>query len=218
MQTQPSISLPADNNHPNIMVRLKNDTQAAHQHLEKAPCFKRLFAKDYRLNEYTQLLSYFYGYFSGIEPLLFDNLPAELHSQLLYRRKTHLLQQDLNVLGINSAGNLPICEALPNLTTFAQKMGALYVLEGSLLGGRVIGRHLSQQLGDDVSSALNFYHCYGADLETQWRGFAVLMTQCFDSQPEAEINAVLASATATFATLGQWVAVCAAKEESGDFL
>lgn len=217
MQTQPSISPSTDNNRPNIMVRLKNDTQAAHQHLEKDPCFKRLFAKDYRLNEYTQLLSYFYGYFSGIEPALFDDLPAELHSQLLYRRKTHLLQQDLNVLGVHNADSLPICSALPDLTTFAKKMGALYVLEGSLLGGRVIGRHLSQQLGDDVSSALNFYHCYGTDLETQWRGFAVLMTQCFDSQPEAEINAVLASATATFTTLGQWVAVCAEKGPGGFF-
>ena len=192
---------------PNIMMRLKNDTGIAHKQLEKSACFKRLFADDYQISEYAQLLGYFYGYFSAIEPVLFTDLPQEYHSGLQYRTKIDLLRQDLAFLSTN-ADALPFCETLPELTSFAQKMGALYVLEGSLLGGRVIGRHLTSHFGADIVSALNFYHCYGENLDRQWRGFAEFMMHYFDNQNDQVINEVIEAANAAFTTLQQWVEYC----------
>jgi heme oxygenase len=194
----------AENNAINMMTLLKENTATAHKQLEKTPCFKRLFASDYTISEYTQLLSFFYSYYAAIEALLFKDLPPEYHHTLQHRTKTHLLYQDLTTLNVD-IDELPVCEILPSLSTFAKKMGALYVLEGSLLGGRVIGRHLTEHFGADTLLPLNFYSCYGTDLPIQWQGFSVFMGQCFNHQNNDVINEVVDSANATFATLQQWV-------------
>lgn len=207
MNTQSPSTTDTHENVPNIMMRLKNDTGTAHKQLEKSACFKRLFADDYTISEYAQLLGFFYGYFSAIEPVLFVDLSQGYHSGLQYRTKTHLLRQDLTFLSTN-ADELSLCETLPELASFAQKMGSLYVLEGSLLGGRVIGRHLTSHFGTDIVSALNFYHCYGDNLDRQWRGFSAFMMHSFDNQNDEVINEVIGSANATFTTLQQWVEHC----------
>ncbi len=187
-----------------IMNRLKKDTTFAHKQLEKVPCFKRLFANDYNITEYARLISYFYGYFLAIEPILYTDLPSEHSGILYYRKKTHLLAQDLVHLNIDGK-ILPVCTNLPALNSFAEKMGALYVLEGSLLGGRVIGEHLTNHFGSEIISALSFYHCYGTNLIVEWRNFSTFMAQCFDGQDEQIRNTIVDSANATFSTLQQWV-------------
>jgi heme oxygenase len=199
-----SISVVADNAVINIMALLKDNTATAHKQLEKSFCFKRLFANDYTMNEYAQLLSYFYRYYAATESLLFADLPSEYQSYLQHRRKTHLLSHDLNCLNVNP-DSLPECKTLPRLTTFAKKMGALYVLEGSLLGGRVIGRHLQAHFGENTVLPLNFYSCYGADLIVQWQGFSLFMGECFNHQNDELINDVIDSANMTFSSLQQWV-------------
>jgi heme oxygenase len=199
-----STTIIADDNVINIMTLLKENTATAHKQLEKSSCFKRLFANDYSINEYAQLLSYFYGYYEAIEPILFNELPTEYYPNLQHRTKTHLLHQDLTSLNVN-ADALPVCEVIPSLITFAQKMGVLYVLEGSLLGGRVIGQHLTEHFDADALLPLNFYNGYGADLHLEWQKFSLFMGQCFNHQDKAITDEVIDSANATFATLQQWV-------------
>jgi heme oxygenase len=202
----------ADNNAISIMTLLKNHTSTAHKQLENTRFLKRLFAVDYTTAEYTQLLSYFYSYFAAVEPLLFADLPTESHTYLQHRTKTHLLQQDLISLGVNPDA-LVVSHILPPLTTFAQKMGVLYVLEGSLLGGRIIGQHLKSHFGEHVLLPLNFYSCYGADLHLQWQNFSIFMGQSFNHQGDAVINEVIESATQTFVSLQQWIEYCSAQDE-----
>jgi heme oxygenase len=87
-------------------------------------------------------------------------------------------------------------------------MGVLYVLEGSLLGGRIIGQHLTAHFGEQILLPLNFYSCYGADLYPQWQSFSLYMGQCFNQQSSEIINEVIDSANATFATMQQWIEYC----------
>jgi heme oxygenase len=186
------------------MMRLKNDTAKVHQQLEKSPCFKRLFASDYALAEYTDLLKGFYGYYAAIEPQLFNSLPVAYQGSLLHRKKIHLLQKDLHFLGCNTE-DLAVCAVLPELLTFAQKLGAIYVLEGSTLGGRVIGRHLTRHFGEKITPALHFYNSYGANLDKEWHAFTALMLRYFDYQTELAKDAAAATARATFTSLEQWL-------------
>jgi heme oxygenase (biliverdin-IX-beta and delta-forming) len=209
MDSQLAITTP---NHSviNIMTLLKTNTSTAHKKLEKSSCFKRLFADDYTMDEYALLLSYFYSFYNAIEPMIFNDLPSESLSHLQHRTKSHLLHQDVNFLGVNT-NELAICKVLPNISTFTNKMGVLYVLEGSLLGGRVIGQHLKKHFGEDTLLPLNFYSCYGADLQTEWQNFALFMGQCFNHQPDNVINDVVDSANATFTALQQWIEDCSTK-------
>ena len=91
-------------------------------------------------------------------------------------------------------------------------MGALYVLEGSLLGGCVIARHLTGLFGARIAESLTFYQCYGANLDTEWQSFIAFMGQCFDNQDDETINEVIDSAIATFAHLHAWVEECSENE------
>lgn len=194
------------------MARLKTGTNDAHRFLEKSSCFKRLFASDYQVVEYSKLLSYFYGYFQGMESILFADLPAHYRSVLAYRAKTHLLSEDLKAFAIDESG-LPVCHDLPEMQSLAQKLGCLYVLEGSMLGGQVIARHLKGHFGEGLpATALNFYQCYGANLMQEWQGFASFMNRYFETASEEDCVAAIHAANATFMALQTWVDKQAAAE------
>ena len=61
--------------------------------------------------------------------------------EIAERQRAHLILADLGV----PADQLPLCPAMPPLATVPQLLGALYVLEGSTLGGQVLARQLVAQ-------------------------------------------------------------------------
>jgi heme oxygenase len=77
---------------------------------------------------------------AGVEQLVAD-WPA--------RRRAHLLRQDLNGLG----APLPEPEPVPVLAGTAETLGALYVLEGSRLGGAMLKRTVSTEMPQAFLSA-----------------------------------------------------------------
>lgn len=190
---------------PLVMSLLRTQTTSAHKQLEQAKCLARLFEPDYSMPEYLDLLCRFYGFFAAIEPLIFDNLP-ETHTTALGRRiKTGLLAEDISLFGVTETElhSIPRCGELPNLSSFAQKMGALYVLEGSTLGGRIISKRLKDHFGDEIHDKLNYYNCYGENVGTEWKAFQYFMGSQFDDT-DAEIPDVVAAANDTFFSLHQW--------------
>jgi heme oxygenase len=186
------------------MVCLKNGTLQAHKHLEKSECFKRLFADDYQIDEYARLIGLFYGYFAAIEPLIYTELPAAYHGSLQYRSKIKLLRQDLQALQM-PIENLPLCSQLPPVDSFNQKLGVMYVLEGSSLGGRIISGRLRKQFGEDIGNSLHYYQSYGASLDKEWQRFGWLMSRYFSEQNDVIYEETIAAANATFTTLQNWV-------------
>ena len=112
------------------------------------------------------------------------------------RRKLHLLTADLVRLG---AGEAEITgsqrSALPMLFDGrADVLGSMYVLEGSMLGGQIIARH--------VRSAFGFvprYHlAYGDATGTMWRTFKRKLD---DDVGHEHLDQALASARRTFVCL-----------------
>ena len=49
------------------------------------------------------------------------------------------------------------------------RAGAIYVVEGSALGGKVIAQHLRRHFGRAIESALSYYDLYGKDVGRIWR-------------------------------------------------
>jgi heme oxygenase len=193
-----------------IMLRLKNDTLDSHKQLEKTSSLKRIFCNDFSIEEYADLTAFFFGFFSSIEPLIYNNLPTESDCVLQHRRKTALLQQDLINLGLDeqAIACLPVCKDVPSLNSFAQRMGALYVLEGSTLGGRMISKHLKNHFGDSILPVLNFYGCYGESSPVEWQNFSKFMSECFDNENTDTDKTVIDAAIETFSSLYQWLEAC----------
>ncbi len=189
-----------------IMKQLRDETQSSHKEIESVSCFKRLFSPDYSLEEYRNLLIGFYGYHEAIESILFEELPEFSVTTLQHRSKCSSIILDLQALGINKDDiiQLPLCDKLPQLNSFAQHMGAFYVLEGSTLGGQVISRRLLEHFGQQILQALNYYQCYGEQVGTEWRNFQVFLSQHFNND-DKQTRELINSANATFKALTEWM-------------
>jgi heme oxygenase len=118
------------------------------------------------------------------------------------RRKLPALERDRAELGIEAARPGPPAPPQPDT---AAARGALYVLEGATLGGRVIQRRVAGPLGLTPERGGAYYHGYGADTGARWNAFGDAVRAYVSAQGGE--GRVLAGAVACFAALEDWLAL-----------
>ena len=150
-----------------FLVRLRSETRALHASTE------RRVAPAERLRDvgaYARLLAALYPLYASIEdrlePFGADWLELEPPLDVALRRRAHLLVTDLASLGLDEPWR--IGAAAPAIESFAQAFGALYVLEGSRLGGRVLARQVSAAVGAPASQAQRFLRGEGTEVGRLW--------------------------------------------------
>ena len=111
------------------------------------------------------------------------------------RYKAHLLRQESTRLGSRAV-------ALPALAfqTAAHAAGAVYVVEGSTLGGLQIARSLEKHL----QFTSRYYGCYGAQTASRWREITGALEMF--PQGDAEREAMCDGAKMTFDALYEHLA------------
>lgn len=181
---------------------LKDATKTNHQQLEKIVVKKlKLISND---EEYIQFLQAFYSYFGALEDKIDQLIPTGLEHDF-QRRKTERLADDIKIFG----GIVPEKVAdteLPEIKNSLQAYGALYVIEGSTLGGRVIAKMLHKQLDTDQQEGFSFFTGYGELTESRWATFKELLNRQPANQNENE--QILAAADRTFAKFKSWMEKC----------
>lgn len=99
--------------------------------------------------DYVLLLQRLHGFHSAAETLLADPRWAWRWAgagiDLTRHRRAHLLEEDLS--GMQARPRSPAPD-VPEAADFASALGWLYVVEGSSLGGRVIGPAIRSAIGD----------------------------------------------------------------------
>ena len=89
------------------------------------------------------------------------------------------------------------------LDTPARRLGALYVVEGSTLGGRHLARNLDVLLGATGSAGRHFFLGRGTETTVAWSAFLQRLTLLASTAAvEAE---VVATAVATFDIFEEWM-------------
>ena len=181
---------------------LKNETKVNHQQLEKS------LVKQMRLintrEEYVKLLQVFYGYFGALEEKINEFiLPHHLEEEHQFqRRKTKNIAEDIDVYG----GSIPekaTDKDLPEITNHLQAFGALYVIEGSTLGGKVIAKMMQRQMEMDAKEGFSFFHGYGDETESRWASFKELLNN--QATDIIEKEKVVKAADETFAKFQMWI-------------
>jgi len=114
-----------------LSITLKEETKDLHVALEKAmvPMIKGIQTTE----DYVKVLGLFYSYYGGLENRLGKIVDIKIPDHHL-RRKKEIIADDILSLG----GTLPELtpgQHLPSLENKYQAFGALYVMEGSTLGG-----------------------------------------------------------------------------------
>ncbi|MGA4551661.1 biliverdin-producing heme oxygenase [Methylorubrum aminovorans] len=175
-----------------LHARLRGATAAAHEALERDLDWEARVAT---LPGYRNLLIRLRGFHAAYEPVIGVALADAPFFDP--RRRLPSLDADLHALDA-APGTLP-APAAPRLDGPGAALGALYVLEGSTLGGAVIGRHVARLHGAGVPLA--YYAGRGRETGPLWRSFR----ERLDGLPERQAAAAFAAGIATFEAMRLWL-------------
>ncbi len=123
------------------------------------------------------------------------------------RRRLAHLAADLRILGFDDATiQILPCPRLAPPRDRAEAFGALYVLEGSTLGGQVIAKHIGRQLGLTAECGCRYYAAHGRETGAMWKAFRQRLAE---EATRGEADAIVISATATFDAMRHWLCATA---------
>jgi len=149
-----------------LSVNLKEFTAFNHRQLEgKIISQIRAIKKP---ADYLKLLSLFYVFFGALEIQVKKHLHKGFLPDGKERRKTALLLEDFDQLGVKNV-MLPGNKTAIFIKAHLQAIGALYVMEGSTLGGQAISKMIAKQLSSDTG--MRFFNGYGLQTATMWESF-----------------------------------------------
>jgi heme oxygenase len=164
---------------------LRSKTRSAHERVDEA--FSRFDLADRR--GYGDFLIGHAAAFMPMEDALTGAGAAELVTDWAMHRRAPLLRADLAQMGLPAPGPVRV----PDVQGEAELLGALYVLEGSRLGGAVLRRSVPPTF---PASFLNAPQSAG-----RWTTFVTGLDQLLNTQQR--LDAAVCAAVATFACFEQ---------------
>ena len=131
---------------PLVHDELRAATRAIHARLHRHPGLARAARGAIGLDDYRQLLMRLYGFHQAFEDV---SASARRSLNLAAGSRAELIALDLAALGTlrSDVSRLPLC-ALRQPSDDAAALGALYVVEGSALGGALIAEALAPVVGE----------------------------------------------------------------------
>jgi heme oxygenase len=163
---------------------LKAATAVHHERLEqRVDVEQALRSRD----AYEELLARFYGFYRPLE----DVLAPFAVPGYAYEPKLPLLETDLTALGVDVT-TLPLAERIPSMGSVGEALGVAYVIEGSALGGALIGSLVRRRLG--LTSA---FFAGGPGIAPRWREFGEIV--------ERHAPVSTTAAIATFEAMERWL-------------
>ncbi|MDQ3290339.1 MAG: biliverdin-producing heme oxygenase [Bacteroidota bacterium] len=188
-----------------ILEALKVKTAASHRNVESSPLMQPINNRKLTPENYTQILRKFYGYFQPLENNIHHVPGLEYYlPDLPNRRKAASILQDLRAIHQENIAlaTLPLCSDLPEISNVSEAMGALYVMEGSTLGGKVISKIVYETLGYTPEHGTAFFNGYGTQTGPKWKAFQEALVRY--STTSAQEESIIISATRTFQKLEVW--------------
>lgn len=143
-----------------ILEALKTKTAASHRQVEASPLMQPIASRTLTPQNYTHILRKFYGFFQPLE-IAIHQLPTLEHylPDLGMRRKSGSILQDLRAIHQENMAltAIPLCTDVPQITQVSEGFGALYVMEGSTLGGKMISKIVYETLGYSPEHGITFF-------------------------------------------------------------
>jgi heme oxygenase len=173
---------------------LRSATQGPHERLHLHAGFSAVKDGIITLPDYRALLTCLYGFYLPFERAVgAENV------------RTQWLESDLMWLGVNpeSFPRIRLCPDIPRYGCEQSRLGALYVVEGSALGGRQLCRGLDRLLGADAIEGRRFFAGRGDGTGAAWRGFLDRVASV-DTGPISQA-ALVSAAVETFGVFETWL-------------
>ena len=159
------------NDKNNLREQLRDQTRQEHHDLEKA---LDLFSAHFDVTDYRNLIVKFFVFHVAFDAYLAVQGHKGISAEKFYlegRSKQNWLAQDLQFLGNDDLAHIrklshdDFALLLPSMEHI---WGAIYVIEGSTLGGEILARHFTKTLGLFPEAGLRFLSSYGSDTKAKW--------------------------------------------------
>ena len=180
--------------------RLRETTSGAHERQHHHPGFAAAARGAISIEEYRLLLFHLLGFHRAFERAIAVAHEFAGDMDFTARARGRLIEADLATLGLGPSvlAGAPLCKALSPPRSEGELLGALYVVEGSTLGGALIAKALEPVTRD----ARRFYLGYGASSAQMWRAFLLRLERLEGSPAQ---DAAVLSAQGTFNAFEIWM-------------
>ena len=172
---------------------LRDATSVIHDRMHGHDGFHAIKNGTIDRTSYRKLLCRLYGFYKAFE-----------RETNLGDQRSGWLVQDLSALGLDAADyeKIAVCAEIPQLNTPNKRLGALYVVFGSSLGGRQLARSLDHLFQFNETAGRIFFLGHGAQTGAVWRDYLAELAEVSpDSDTQIE---VINAASDTFAVFEQW--------------
>ena len=177
-----------------ILKYLKEETKELHREVEAVFYGKQIMDSSLTKIQYTEMIvknQYIFHSIEGILKTEFTDFFENLKYQPNLNRQD-LLDKDIIYLGIQT---VDFSVKLPTYLSTQEVAGALYVMEGSMLGGKMIARCLERNTNLDKISDYYFYNS-DKDIKTEWNEFRTFISEFIN--PSSDYSLVKEGAVNTF--------------------
>jgi heme oxygenase len=176
-----------------LHLELRAATEVVHDRLHRHVGFAAIQNATIGLADYKDLIVRLYGFYVPFEAAV-----------AIEPDRSNWLAGDLKALGLKRPLHaLPKCTHFQSLDSVPLRLGALYVAEGSALGGRELARGLDRLLGKDVTEGRQFFIGRGARTADAWRSY---LAQLSAAPPAPSVRAeIITGAVETFAAFEHWL-------------
>ncbi|MGM0479166.1 MAG: biliverdin-producing heme oxygenase [Bacteroidota bacterium] len=184
-----------------ILENLRAETREIHEELDQLPFLRTLLSGEGTIDDYVKYLEIFGGIHAAVEGALFPVLTEPLKK---FKDNTRIpaIEQDLSFFDTN----IPKVD-LPELTISEEGApGALYVLEGSRLGGRYIAKQLKEKykISDDA------LHFLTEQPEHKWK----TVRAAIENSDAEHLEAIISTAKETFNFFKQGITLLMDRHET----
>jgi heme oxygenase len=173
---------------------LHSATQDVHERLHGHRGLAAVQDETITREHYVRLLGRLYGFYTAFEAA------AELRPT-----RSGWLEIDLTAFGVGQSqrARLPRCSGFPDLATPEAQLGALYVVEGSALGGVTLARHLDGLVGEGLLDGRRFFSGRQAETGAAWKAYLQRLSAASGAATDRET--IIFTANATFAVFERWL-------------
>ncbi|PRD57360.1 heme oxygenase [Sphingobacterium gobiense] len=172
---------------------IKKNTKEAHQTLEGVVVRQLKAVRSDA--DYAEVLKNFYAYFNAVEKAIAPFITSDVLPDYTERRNSSHIKADIEELG-GKVDNLPEATA-PVIQNALEALSALYVLEGSIMGGPYIVQMLNK---NGVTKGTSFFSGYGENTGKMWSTFVDVLNRRSEG-PDSQKRAI-EIANETFARFG----------------
>lgn len=185
------MSLTVDDKNPGIRDILKERTRQAHLETEEA---MDLMSPTLDLERYRRILRGFLDFHSAFEEFLEMRRAEWPHAVAFYlgdRRKKRWVGEDLEALGEEALPRPEKARAISlrlaeKISSEARLWAAMYVIEGSTMGGQVLHGRVAAALKLSDGKGTRYFRSYQSEMGKQWMRFLSALNELTLSPRDVE--------------------------------